>query len=188
MALRPPVVPAGRLAYSRQPELTVDELVLRPWRDADVRFLVEAYRDEAIQRWHVRSMNEADAAAWVLERTPRWTAETGVDWAVTEHGVPLGRVGLRRLDLAEGLGEAAYWVTPMARGRRIAPRALGAMTRWLFTEVGLHRIELAHSVANTASCRVAERSGYAYEGTMRRAVLHGDGWHDMHLHARLCDD
>jgi hypothetical protein len=26
------------------------------------------------------------------------------------------------------------------------------------------------------------------EGTMRRSMLHADGWHDMHLHARLRAD
>ena len=62
------------------------------------------------------------------------------------------------------------------------------MSRWFFTEIGLHRIELAHSVANVASCQVAARAGYAYEGTMRGEGLHADGWHDMHLHARLQGD
>ena len=45
-----------------------------------------------------------------------------------------------------------------------------------------------HSVANHASCRVATKSGFPLEGTHRRALLHTDGWHDMHLHARLRDD
>jgi len=100
----------------------------------------------------------------------------------------VGRVALHRLDLAKGLGKAAYWVLPAARGRRIAPRALDVITRWFFTEIGLHRIELAHSTANAPSCRVAVRASYAYEGTKRREGLHADGWHDMHWHARLRDD
>jgi RimJ/RimL family protein N-acetyltransferase len=173
------------LARCQQPRLIVDELTLRPWQVGDVHHLVAAYRDEAIRRWHVRSMTESDALAWITARSERWTSETGADWAIVEYGVPLGRVALHRLDLARGTGKAAYWVRPTARGRQIAPRALDAVSRWFFTKIGLHRIELVHSTANTPSCRVATRAGFFYEGTKRAEGLHADGWHDMHLHARL---
>lgn len=53
---------------------------------------------------------------------------------------------------------------------------------------GLNRLELAHSVHNDASCRVAANASYALEGTKRAEGLHADGWHDMHLHARLRAD
>jgi hypothetical protein len=31
-------------------------------------------------------------------------------------------------------------------------------------------------------------AGYRLEGIKRSEALHGDGWHDMHLHARLAAD
>lgn len=185
--LVPPAVPAGRLRAQAQPRLPVDELVLRPWEPGDAARVAEAYADPEIQRWHVRSMTEAEALAWVRSWPERWEAETGAGWAVVEDGILLGRVGFRALDLAEGVGEAAYWVVPAARGRGVAPRALRAVTAWMFDHVGLHRIELVHSTGNAASCRVAEKAGYALEGTKRRHGLHADGRHDMHLHARLRD-
>ena len=79
-------------------------------------------------------------------------------------------------------------MVPSARGREVAPRALRAITDWVFDHLGLHRVELAHSTANMASCSVASKAGYALEGTKRRETLDSDGWHDMHLHARLRDD
>jgi RimJ/RimL family protein N-acetyltransferase len=45
-----------------------------------------------------------------------------------------------------------------------------------------------HSTANVASCQVAQYAGFAVEGTKRGEGRHVDGWHDMHLHARLDDD
>ena len=186
-SLTGPVVPAGLLRGMAQPDIVVDELVLRPWRASDAPAVVEAYRDPGVQRWHVRSMTEAEASAWVLSWADRWAAETGASWAVEADGVLVGRMGLNALDLADGHGDAAYWVTPAARGRHIAPRALLAMTEWLFTEVGLHRISLEHSTRNPASCQVATRAGYLLEGTKRSAGLHADGWHDMHLHARFAE-
>lgn len=181
------MVPAGRLASRAQPQLTVDELVLRPWRASDAAGVAEAYRDPEIQRWHARSMTEAEALGWVMSWSERWTAETGASWAILEGEALLGRMGFNAIDLSGGLAEAAYWVLPGARGRGVAPRALDAATEWMFDRVGLHRIELLHSSANTASCRVATKASYSLEGTKREHWRFADGWHDVHLHARLRD-
>jgi RimJ/RimL family protein N-acetyltransferase len=183
-----PIVPPGRLRNRAQPTLCADGLTLRPWDTRDVGALVEAYRDPEIRRWHVRSMDEAEALRWVAERAARWTAETGVDWAVVDGGSALARIGFRELDLREGRAEAAYWVLPQARGGGVAVRALRAGSAWMLTEAGFHRLELMHSPGNDASCRVADRAGYRFEGIRRAQVLHTDGWHDMHLHARLETD
>jgi len=183
-----PAVSAGRLSSKDQPELVVDELALRPWLEADAPAIVQAYRDPAIQRWHARSMTELEATAWVRSWNDRWATETGAGWAVVDSaGLLLGRVDLRRLDLLEGTGEAGYWVAPRARGRGVAGRALRAVADWMFTEIGLHRIDLEHSTFNEPSCRVAVKAGFVLEGTKVSSALHADGWHDMHLHARVND-
>ncbi len=79
----------------------------------------------------------------------------------------------------------SYWVSPQARGVGAASLATAALSDWLLKDLGLHRLELGHSVLNPASCRVALKAGYAPEGTMRSALLHSDGWHDMHWHSRI---
>ncbi len=186
--LMPVAVPAGRLGGQPQPTLRVDELLLRPWLGSDAAAVFAAYRDPEIQRWHVRSMTEDEAAEWVAGWADRWRAESGAGWAVTRRDVLAGRVGLRSINLAEGAAEVGYWTVPAARGANIAARAVCAVSSWLFGSVGLHRLELNHSVGNPASCRVAEKAGFRYEGTRRRQGLHSDGWHDMHLHARLASD
>jgi [ribosomal protein S5]-alanine N-acetyltransferase len=180
-----PVVPAGSLRETPQPVLPAGDLVLRPWADADADALLAAYADPEIQRWHARTIDSRAEAADNIARYHRaWRAETSAQWAVAGPEV-LGRVGFRVIDLAEGTAEIAYWVMPAARGRGVAARAAGALTAWALGGLGLHRIDLQHAVENLASCRVAERAGYAYEGTRRSSVLHADGWHDMHLHARI---
>jgi RimJ/RimL family protein N-acetyltransferase len=133
-------------------------------------------------------MPREEALEWIASWPARWAAETGADWAVVDAGdAVLGRIGLRRLDLHDGVGEAAYWVLPHARGRGVAVLALDALARWAFA-AGLHRLELVHSTANAASCRAALKAGFAPEGTLRGQALHEDGRHDMHLHARLAGD
>jgi [ribosomal protein S5]-alanine N-acetyltransferase len=187
-----PVIPAGRLGG--RPQAVVDGygLRLRPWDETDVHALLAAYADPGIVQWHARTvLDAAEARAWLDERARSLRSETGVDWAVVhpaDESVVLGRAGLNRVDLTEGLAEIAYWVLPEHRGRNIAARATCALADWSFDELGLHRLGLEHSTQNQASCAVAERAGLVYEGTLREAALHPDGWHDMHLHARLAGD
>jgi len=183
-----PAIPAGSMAALPQPEIHAFGAVLRPWRDTDRDAVVAGYADPAIVRWHCRTMTRDEAGQWIAAWSDRWQAETGAGWAVLADGEVAGQLSLRRIDLFEGAAEASYWVLPQARGRRIAPRALCAVSAWAFDTLGLHRVELSHSVANVASCRVAVSAGFAAEGTKRGELRHTDGWHDMHLHARLDGD
>jgi RimJ/RimL family protein N-acetyltransferase len=181
-----PVVAPGTLAAMPQPDLPTDHgLILRPWTANDVPTVVEAYADPAIQQWNMNSMNEVEAAEWIDSWKSKWMAETDAGWAVDNAttGAVVGRLGLRGIRLDEGRAEVTYWVLPEARGRGIAVGATVAVCEWAFRSLRLHRIELAHSVLNAASCRVATKAGFALEGTRKSALLHPDGWHDMHLHA-----
>ncbi|GAB3138018.1 GNAT family N-acetyltransferase [Micromonospora sonneratiae] len=183
-----PLLPPGWMAATAQPVIHADGLVLRPWRCSDRPAVLAAYADPDIQRWHCRSMTEDEAGDWIAAWPGRWRNETGAGWAVTEASEVVGQVSLRRIVPAEGLAEVSYWVLPAVRGRRIAPRALAAVAVWSFTTLGLHRVELYHSTSNVASCKVAQRAGFTAEGTKRGEGHHADGWHDMHIHARLASD
>ncbi|MDQ0963000.1 RimJ/RimL family protein N-acetyltransferase [Streptomyces sp. B4I13] len=187
-----PVLPAGTLSGAPQPVLrTGDGLLLRPWRATDAPAVHAAFQDPAMHQWHIRAADsEEEVAGWIEEWRTCWQEERGAQWAVVDAHTDglLGRVALRGVQLDEGVAEIAYWTTAAARGRGVAPRATTALTRWAFDEVGFHRLELMHATANEASCRVAGKAGFALEGTKRSAVLHQDGWHDMHLHARVQGD
>ncbi|MDJ0345401.1 GNAT family N-acetyltransferase [Streptomyces sp. H10-C2] len=186
--LTTPILPAGSLSETEQPVLQAGDLLLRPWEEADTDALLAAFGDPAIQRWGVRSVESpAEAQRMIASYNEAWRRETAAHWAITGPEV-MGRAALRVIDLAEGSAEIAYWVTPEARGRGAAVRAAVAVSGWALDDLGLHRIDLQHSVANGPSCRVAVKAGFAYEGTKRSALLHADGWHDMHLHARIQAD
>ena len=84
-----------------------------------------------------------------------------------DDGTLLGNVTLKRPDPAADDAEVGYWTAAYARGRGIAPQALGSLTRWAFaTFPGVLRLRLLHQIDNTGSCRVAAKSGYAYEQTL----------------------
>lgn len=176
-----PVIAAGTWGSRHQPIIPAGSLLLRPWAPADADVLVDAYADPAVQQWHTRSMTRAEAQEWTAHKARAWADETAADWAVEAGDRVVGRVGFRWLALTNSCAEIAYWTHPRARGEGHAPNAVRALTGWA-VDAGLHRIELRHSTANEASCRVAESCGYRHEGTAVSAMRHGDGWHDMHVH------
>jgi ribosomal-protein-alanine N-acetyltransferase len=188
--LTAPVVTPGTMQERDQPVLSAGPVLLRPWEPEDVPAVVEAYADPAIQHWHFQVLNPDEAAAWIAQWETTWRSESDACWAAVDPSHPeavLGRIALRRIDLAAGVGEISYWVLPRARGSGLASTGTVAVAEWALEELGLHRLVLEHSVRNEASCRVAARTGFALEGTARHALLHADGWHDMHVHARVAE-
>ena len=183
----PHVLPTGRLGAGPQPALPAGDLLLRPWEPGDAPALVAAYADPGVQHWNGQSMTEREAGSYAQEWAEHWRAERRAGWAVVRDGALAGRITLRGIDHEQGCAEVTYWVVPAARGTGVAPAAVEAVAQWAFDEAGFHRLELQHSTRNPASCRVAEKSGFALEGTKRSSLLHDDGWHDMHLHGRVAD-
>ncbi|MDX6263405.1 MAG: hypothetical protein QOH84_5093 [Kribbellaceae bacterium] len=184
-----PALLTGILRDNEQPRLKTDGLVLRPWRAADAPMVRAAFDCPDIQRWHVRRLDTPEEAVEWTEQWPlRWAADEAVSWAVDVDGDPVGQVGLRGISLDQASAGVSYWTVPGARGRGIAGRAVQAMLAWAFDDIGFNRLELHHSTVNEASCRVAEKTGFAAEGTLRQAIQHADGWHDWHIHGRLRTD
>ncbi|GHE56558.1 acetyltransferase [Streptomyces longispororuber] len=184
-----PLMSAGCLAGSAQPSLPVaGGLLLRPWLAKDAAAVVKVFQDPAIQQWHHRRADsEEEAQEWIEKWQRGWQDETGANWAVVDDDsdTVLGRVSLSSVILMGGQAEISYWTAPSARGSGVCSRAVTAVTDWALGEAGFHRLELGHSAANPASCRVAVKAGFTQEGVRRKAMLHADGWHDMHLHARV---
>ncbi|MFF8918370.1 GNAT family N-acetyltransferase [Streptomyces sp. NPDC015032] len=189
--------PAGRRTFARA-ALDLGDVLLRPWaREAaelDVMLdgLVAAAADPLIARWNpLPAADRTEAMAWLELREGGWDRGDAASFAVLGGAdrALLGAVGLRWVDRADGLAMIGYWTLPAARGRSVATRATGAVTSWAFATADARRIEIAHAVGNEASCRVAHRCGYLFEGTLRESYRYGDGaYHDEHLHARLAAD
>ncbi|MFI5770572.1 GNAT family N-acetyltransferase [Streptomyces sp. NPDC051658] len=179
------------MARNRQPVLGLPNgLELRPWCQDDADVLAAAGQDPAIRRWNLLVLETVQDARDRIERMHgRWQAETGVIWAIARPGGEATRlIGLNDVDLEGGSAEIIYWLLPAARDGGVAVEAVGRVSQWALEDLGLHRLRLCHSVANPASCRVAHKAGYPFEGVMRGALLHADGWHDQHLHARIRGD
>ena len=186
-----PAIPAGRMRAMAQPSLEVGHgVTMRPWTTSDAPAVMEAFADPAIRYWHMRSIESVEEASdWIDAWRERWQAESNASWAlVGDDGRVRGQIALRGVNLGMGASEVSYWVVPVARGRGIASAALTRLATWSFDELGLRRLWLMHAVDNAPSCKVAVRAAFEPEGTLREALRHTDGWHDMHVHGRLASD
>jgi RimJ/RimL family protein N-acetyltransferase len=138
---------------------------------ADVPDLLRLVEDEAIREYTLvpTAAGESFVRSWIRGYEEGWKNGGRAGFVVRDagDGVFLGFASMFRLDLPAREGEIGYAVSPSARGRGIARRALGLLTRWGFDELGLERLELRISVANAASERVAEGAGYRREGVLR---------------------
>jgi RimJ/RimL family protein N-acetyltransferase len=186
-------------------------LLLRPWLATDMSALLAEMDREYPTRgiWPNRSCradrrtwtgprDELEAAEWLAGQDRGWRDGDWLTFAVLEQ-VPsvdghalVGHVALRSSEPGERVSEVemievGYWTASGARGRGVAPAALQAVTAWAFDSLGagrLRRIKLVHQLDNHASCRVAEKSGYAFqEISPARPPL----WFaEAHVHIRSC--
>ncbi|MFH8384568.1 GNAT family N-acetyltransferase [Kitasatospora sp. NPDC018058] len=175
------------------------DVQLRPWGRAldlaggTVAAVTAAAVDPEIARWNPLrdAADPAGAEAYLDRSDTRWAEGSTASFAITDtaDGSLCGNVALRWTDRADGVAMVGYWLLATARGRGLATRATTAVTRWGVRTAGVRRIELYHDVDNQASCRVATRAGFPYEGTLRDSYRYGDGpYTNEHLHARLATD
>ncbi|MFF7869050.1 GNAT family N-acetyltransferase [Streptomyces qaidamensis] len=183
----------------RRPDLRGHGLLLRPWdagSGADVDTWLRGLRDPEFRRWNtpLRPVTDRSSAREsLLAREQAALEGTSVSFRVADahSDAPLGHIGVNEIKYHLKVARVGYWVLPEARGQGVATRALLLAARWALTELGMHRLELDHAVGHEVSCRVAERCGFPYEGTLRGAIFQEarhDAFRDAHLHARLATD
>ncbi|WP_330289277.1 GNAT family N-acetyltransferase [Streptomyces sp. NBC_00576] len=187
---------AAAIALDVPASATAPALHLRPWRPADVTALVEACRDPVLRRWTSHSVieNDEDGLRWIRSQRRSWEAGDRFCFAVLEaqpgpgQGELVGQVVLKCVAPGKRSAEVGYWTAAHARGRGVAPRALEALTVWAFDMPGppgtdgLRSLELLHQEDNSASCRVAHKSGYELDRV--RPATPPEFPRDGHVHVR----
>ena len=179
--------------------LTTGRLVLSAPEESDIDRLTELCQDPAIAAWTTlpSPYTRADAEHFVREVVAGgMAAGTDAVFALRHAttGELLGMVGLHgiaaRSERRTAHAELGYWMAEAARGHGYITEAARAVCRWGFEELGLERIDWLAFVGNEGSRRVAEKVGFAVEGTQRRRhVQKGrvvDTWIGALLPGELC--
>ncbi len=162
---------------------------LRRAEPGDVDFLVELLNNEEVEPYlSARRERDRDGVLASIERSQREPEEHGL-FVVELDGRPAGtmsfEVGNKRSRIARLGGLAVH---PDFRGRRVGDEAARELQRYLFEELGFHRLELEIYGFNDRAIRHAERAGFVREGVKRKAYWRHGEWVDGVLYAMLPDD
>ncbi|MDH4159846.1 MAG: GNAT family N-acetyltransferase [Actinomycetota bacterium] len=173
-------------------ELAVAGLRLRAPRAEDADEAWRMLQDPEVARWNpVPSVVDLSSARDWCVRGADWSDGSHATWHAVDGGT--GRLAANcsvfAIDREHLSAKVGYRVAPWARGHGVATVVVASVGGWAFAELGLVRLEIQHAVANAASCRVAAKTGYVLEGTLRSASLDGHGVRqDDHLHGRVATD
>jgi ribosomal-protein-alanine N-acetyltransferase len=105
-------------------------------------------------------------------------------FVIEENGVLVGQLNVANI-LFGSVSSCVigYWVAPEAAGRQITPTAVALVSDYLFSTVGIHRIEIDIRPENVSSLRVVEKLGFRYEGLKERYIHINGAWRDHYVFA-----
>lgn len=115
------------------------------------------------RRQHAKFVLREDLTLLMLARDP-----AGGEGGESGEGEIVGATGLHRLDWRLRTFEVGYWLREGHEGRGLMTEAVVALAGAAFERLAARRVEIRCDPANTRSWRVAERAGFAFEGTLHR--------------------
>jgi RimJ/RimL family protein N-acetyltransferase len=173
-------------------EIAAGAFQLRPLEPDDAAEVLASLLDPQIRRWFAGTppTRVAEMGPWIERRLDRLHTGTGLSWTIRTAvgGTFAGTIEVHGLDLQDLVGELGYGIVEGFRRQGVATMAVDVVSRYLFGGLGLHRVQLMHAVENVASCGVADKAGFTYEGTLRETAQLDGVWVDEHMHARLAQD
>ena len=105
-------------------------------------------------------------------------------WAITVDDVAVGSIGVFRKDNVHRLtAEMGYYVAEEYWGKGVTTEAVKQACRYIFDNTDIVRIFADPYDFNVASCRVLEKAGFTYEGTLRKNAVKNGQLVDMKMYA-----
>lgn len=179
------------LTHKGTKELTTNRLILRRFTadDAEAMYRNWASDDEVTKylTWPAHAsveISEMVIADW-LENYER---DDYYQWAIVYEGEPIGSIAVVSQSDKIEKAEIGYCMGKNWWHKGIMSEALGAVMDYLFTEVGMQRIESRHDPRNPHSGGVMRKCGMTYEGTQRRADRNNQGICDANHYAILKEE
>lgn len=107
-------------------------------------------------------------------------------FAITLDNKVIGSIGAFRQDnIHRQTAELGYYIAEEYWGKGIMTEAVKQICRYVFKNSDIIRIYAEPFAHNTGSCRVLEKSGFKYEGTLRSNAVKNGKIIDMKLYSIL---
>ena len=170
--------------------LKTPRLLLRSFEEADLA-AVSAYRQDAqVMRFITGGAETSEEVEAFLERTRSYAQQQPQQQyrfaiVLASSRRVIGGCGLDILDADLGEGEIGYHLHRDFWGHGIATETAGALLRFGFEHLKLHRIVADCAADNPASARVMQKAGMRHEAHFHENKRIGGQWHDTLLYAIL---
>lgn len=177
-------IPPG---FPRLDELSDGVVALRPVRAEDWPVLYAEFTNEESRRWGFGTpFTEDDARERAASAGLAWLVGRKAELIILDapSGQGAGTIALMGGG-PPGVSMIGYGVLPEFRGRRFTTRALRLLTRWVFEQTGIARLELGCKVDNVASARSAEGAGFSPDGRYPERLRNPDGSYSDELRFSL---
>ena len=110
-------------------------------------------------------------------------------FAITVDNMVIGSIGIFRQDnIHRQTAELGYYIAEEYWGKGIMTEAVRQICEYVFTESNIIRIYAEPFAYNTASCRVLEKAGFQYEGTLRSNAVKNGKVIDMKMYSLLKEE
>lgn len=164
-------------------------VAIRRAEPEDVDFLVELNEHPEVDPFlAARRPRTRDELLELVERSRREPEAFG-RMIVEVDGQPAGVMGYERTNERSRIAHlGGLAIHPRFRGRRLADESARLLQRYLFDELGYHRLELEIYGFNERAIAHAERSGFVREGVKRKAYLRDGQWVDGVCFALIAED
>ena len=154
-------------------QIETAHLILHPWRDRDLDEYARLLADPNVMRYitHEYGPLSYEEAKQAHVRILRLWEERGFGaWAAVEttSGRWVGKIGLDYLDrwLGPDKIEVEWQLNSVFWSKGYATEGARAILGWAFGDLGLDRVIAITVPYHTASRRVMEKCGLAYQGTV----------------------
>ena len=110
-------------------------------------------------------------------------------FAITVNGKVIGSIGaFRQTNIHNKTAEIGYYIAEEYWGKGIMTEAVKQLCDYVFSHTDIIRIYAEPFSYNIGSCRVLEKAGFQYEGTLRSNALKNGNVFDMKMYSKLKTD
>ena len=107
-------------------------------------------------------------------------------FAITTEGKVIGSIGVfRQGNIHRRTAELGYYIAEAYWGKGLMTKAVRQICRYVFDNSDILRIYAELFAFNAASCRVLEKAGFQYEGTLRSNAVKNGNVIDMKMYSLL---
>lgn len=107
-------------------------------------------------------------------------------FAITVNGKVIGSIGaFRQTNIHNKTAELGYYIAEEYWGKGIMTEAVKQLCDYVFSHTDIIRIYAEPFSYNIGSCRVLEKAGFQYEGTLRSNALKNGNVLDMKMYSKL---